>query len=147
MIRGYFRTGGNWRRPFVLARISIPSLGIVQEVEFLVDTGADGTFVAPTDANRMRIDPSRLPTGQSSAGVGGVTSTVQVPATLYLDNRQLTMNLRILIPQTAAQRFALARVPSLLGRDVLAHFALVIEQRTDRVLLLEPAEADALSFP
>ena len=35
-------------------------------------------------------------------------------------------------------------IPSLLGRDVLSHFALFLEERTGRVLLLEPHEADAL---
>lgn len=38
-------------------------------------------------------------------------------------------------------------IPSLLGRDVLARFALFFEERTGRVLLLEPSEADALELP
>ena len=37
-------------------------------------------------------------------------------------------------------------IPSLLGRDILSNFALFIEERTDKVLLLEPAEADALGL-
>jgi len=36
------------------------------------------------------------------------------------------------------------RIPSLLGRDILSHFALFVEERTNRVLLLEAHEADAL---
>ena len=36
------------------------------------------------------------------------------------------------------------RIPFLLGRDVLSHFALFLEERTNRVLLLEAYEADAL---
>lgn len=32
------------------------------------------------------------------------------------------------------------RIPSLLGRNILAHFTLVVEQRTGRILLLEPEE-------
>ena len=35
-------------------------------------------------------------------------------------------------------------IPSLLGRDILSHFALFLEERTNRVLLLEAHEADAL---
>ena len=37
-------------------------------------------------------------------------------------------------------------IPSLLGRDILTHFALFLEERTSGVLLLEPAEADALNL-
>ena len=35
-------------------------------------------------------------------------------------------------------------VPSLLGRDLLAHFALFMGEHTGRVLLLEPDEANQL---
>jgi hypothetical protein len=38
-------------------------------------------------------------------------------------------------------------IPSLLGGDVLSHFALFMEERTGRVLLLEPHEANALDIP
>ncbi len=35
-------------------------------------------------------------------------------------------------------------VPSLLGRDLLAHFALFMEEQTGHVLLLEPGEVNQL---
>lgn len=38
-------------------------------------------------------------------------------------------------------------MPSILGRDVLSRFALVMEERTNRVLLLEPEEADRVNWP
>jgi len=38
-------------------------------------------------------------------------------------------------------------IPSLLGRDVLAHFALFFEESTGRVLLLDPGEAQRLALP
>lgn len=38
-------------------------------------------------------------------------------------------------------------LPPLLGRDILSRFALFLEERTNRVFLLEPHEADALDFP
>src|SRR5919202_16117 len=67
-----------------------------------------------------------------------------------LGNRQLTVELLI---DTGSDRTVLApldamrlgidvgRLPSVLGRDVLSNFALFFEVRTQRVLLLEPAEA------
>ena len=49
--------------------------------------------------------------------------------------------LTIYIPKTPLP------IHSLFGRTVLSHFALFMEERTDRVLLLEPTEADALNLP
>ena len=40
-----------------------------------------------------------------------------------------------------------SRIPSLLGRDLLSYFALFIEERSHRVLLREPDEADAVVLP
>jgi len=60
-------------------------------------------------------------------------------AVLTLDTFSQTLMLPILeAPST------LFHIPSLLGRDILSHFALFMEERTSRVLLLEPQEADAL---
>jgi hypothetical protein len=53
--------------------------------------------------------------------------------------------LTILDPPPAPQ--PLLAIPSLLGRDVISCFALIVDQRTQRVLLLEPEEADALNLP
>ena len=76
-----------------------------------------------------------------------MTPTVLAGATLIVGPPTFNLTLRILAPATAAQRTALARIPSLLGRDVLSQFALFFEERTDRVLLLTPEEADLLNLP
>jgi hypothetical protein len=55
--------------------------------------------------------------------------------------------LRILAPASRNQQLALRTIPSLLGRDLLARFAVFLEERTNRVLLLDPQEADALTLP
>lgn len=52
--------------------------------------------------------------------------------------------LRVLAPQTRRQHQALRFIPSLLGRDILSHFALYIEEATNLVLLLEPEKAAAV---
>jgi len=71
---------------------------------------------------------------------------VAADAQMMLGHLTFALALRVLVPTIADQRQALTIMPSLLGRDVLAHFALFFEQRTGRVLLLEPAEADALDL-
>ena len=148
MITGYFRpTGPQNSSPYVDGSISIPSIGIIRmEVRFLIDTGADRTLLGDTDADRMLrdhvLDLEGLDEGLPSQGIGGVVATREVQATLGLDDFSISISLDILEP-TPGQP---PSVPSLLGRDVLSHFALLMEDRTNRVLLLEPHEADRLGL-
>jgi hypothetical protein len=145
MIRGRFE--GLRRRPFVTAHLALPSQQIAGEVSFLVDTGADSIVLAPTDALFLGIDTTVLEPGAPTTGVGGRTPTVQADALITLNNRAFKVLLRILAPQSRKQQQALSTIPSLLGRDLLARFALFLEERTNRVLLLDPQEADALTLP
>jgi len=147
MIRGRLIGIPGRLRPFVLAHLSLPSHHIAGDINFLVDTGADSTLLAPSDASLLAIDTTRLAQGPPSTGVGGSTPTVQATAVITLDQRNFNIGLRVLAPQTQAQRRALSRIPSLLGRDIISSFALVLEERTGRVLLLDPDEADALNLP
>jgi hypothetical protein len=141
VIRGYLRIDGSRARPFLLARLSIPAQRITGEVHFLVDTGADGTLLAPADAFLLGINIAALPPGPPSIGVGGRVPTVYAQANITLDTLTQTLPLRILAPRARPQRAAIAHIPSLLGRDVLADFALFFEERTSRVLLLTSEEA------
>lgn len=147
MIRGAFREEAGRRRPFVIAFLDIPSLQCSGDVAFLVDTGADATLLAPRDAARLGINPGLLPQGTPSTGVGGTTRTVYAEASITLGSLTYSLPLRILAPRTRGQRRSLRFIPSLLGRDILSHFTLFLEERTNRVLLLEPEEADALHLP
>ena len=116
-------------------------------MEFLVDTGADTTLLAPYDALALGIDATQLPPGTPTRGVGGTTPTVAVPATLILDGSTFPFTLRVLAPSTRQQRQTLASIPSLLGRDIISNFALFFEDRTGRVILLEPHEVNRLNLP
>jgi Aspartyl protease len=149
MIRGYFHARGLRRRPFVNAILSIPSFAQkTLDIRLLIDTGADRTVLAPNDAERLAqqfgIDLAKLPNGMPSTGVGGRTETRTIEVVLSLDTFVTTpFALTILEPPRGIS----LPIPSLLGRDILSSFALFLEERTDRVLLLEPGEADAITFP
>jgi hypothetical protein len=88
-----------------------------------------------------------LSPGPPSVGVGGLTRTFYAEAIITLDHLTYGHTIRILAPGGRLQQATLSRIPSLLGRDILAHFALFMEERTNRVLLLEPQEVDGLHFP
>jgi hypothetical protein len=148
MIRGYFANVGARRRPVIDAVFQFPTItDRTFRVRLLVDTGADRTILAPLDAARLRlelgIDITALAAGAPSRGVGGLWGTRTIEAALTLDTTSIPLTLSILEPPTGQS----SSIPSLLGRDVLSRFALFMEERTGRVLLLEPQEADAVSLP
>ena len=135
MIQGYLI--GPRRRPVVYGHFRFPALNNISlDVELLVDTGADRTMLSPQDAESIGIDITSLPLGAPGLGVGGQAPTRVIEAVLTIENFSTTLILPI--PETPHP------IPSLLGRDVLSHFALFMQERTQRVLLLEPLEADAL---
>jgi len=145
MIRGYFSTEIGRRRPFIDAIFQFPTIDNRSvEVPLLVDTGADRTILAPRDAlrlaRRFAIDLTSLPEGTPSTGVGGQADTRTIEAVLTLATFSTPLTLTILEPPPGP----LPPIPSLLGRDILSHYALFMEERTSRVLLLEPQEADDL---
>lgn len=103
MIRGQLIAMGGRRRPFVLAHIAIPSEGISDDVNLLLDTGADGTLLAPSDATRLRLNLVQLPADPPGTGVGGRVPTVSAQASLTLDSFTPQLPVRILAPSTPRQ--------------------------------------------
>src|ERR1700742_4021137 len=77
------RYGDTSGRPYYEGIIFIPSLKIHGQVSWLVDTGADNTVLAPTDALKMGVDYSKLTTTEVSLGVGGA-STDFIEAATFL---------------------------------------------------------------
>ena len=149
MLTGYFSSADDLPNPRAYLRgfVDVPAIGVVgMTVEFLIDTGADRSIIGNSDASRMvryfGVDLADLQDGSPGGGIGGIVATKTAEATLKIGGFSKDLRLDILAPSPDAH-FA---IPSLLGRDVLSHFALFIEERTDKVLLLEPAEADALGL-
>ena len=142
MIRGYFSPSG---RPYVDLLVSMPDLDIDEmEIPFAVDTGADRTLIGHWDAIRLSgrygIDLTRLPAGRRSLGIGGLISTRQTRVSMTIGSFHIDRDIPVIEPIPGR----IVGLPSLLGLDILSHFALFMEERTNRVLLLEPAEADSL---
>jgi hypothetical protein len=95
------------------------------EVSFLIDTGADGTLLTPTDAIRLGADCQRLESAGRAMGIGGPVTVYRAQGVLGLiDGTQLhlfALDLSIL-PQSP--EYQDEGVTSLLGRDVLGRVAL-----------------------
>ncbi|MXX52701.1 MAG: hypothetical protein F4Z35_01735 [Dehalococcoidia bacterium] len=125
--------------------INMPDLGIYgMNVSFAVDTGASRTIIGHRDALSLSgahgVDLAKLPTGRQSLGIGGLASLRQTRVSMRIGSFNVDQDIPILEPIPGR----IVGLPSLLGRDILSHFALLMEERTSRVLLLEPAEADSL---
>ncbi len=136
MIRGYFRSVGGRNRPFVRCLVHFPGAPNARVIapEFLIDTGADRSLLSPRDAIGVGLDFSILSLGPTSRGVGGETPTLLVEAMIYVEG--YTIPHMLSIPE--AQR----PIPSVLGRDFIANFALFMEERTGRVLLLDETDVE-----
>ena len=150
MLAGYFSILED-RLPnppaYLSVLVDIPAAGVAgMQVEFLIDTGADRSIIGDFDASRMvedyGADLTNLRGGRPTRGLGGFISTLAAESTLEIDDFSKDIRLDILAPSPETY----LGVPSLLGRDVLSQFALFIEERTNKVLLLEPSEADALGL-
>jgi hypothetical protein len=116
------------------------------EVPLLVDTGADRTILSHFDAIRLMVevgvDLASLPLDEPIFGIGGKAENRVTEAVIEMGTLSTIFTLSILEPS-----LPLLPIPSVLGRDVLSRFALFMEERTSRVFLLEPQEADALNLP
>jgi hypothetical protein len=147
LIAGWLAPAPGGDVPVVSGDVHIASLGIHGEVTFLIDTGTGATVLAPAGSRALGIDLTALTSDRALRGVGGAVPAVALPAVLAFGVRTLELRLRILTPRSEAEQHATLRLPNVLGRDVLSQFALFMEARTRRVLLLDPAEADLVRYP
>jgi hypothetical protein len=104
------------------------------EERFLVDPGADATVFAAGFAQRLGLPQAAHPAGVGLAGVGGRQAYVLIRTTL-------TFRAEDGSPARFQASFAsftdlAAADMSILGRDVLDHFDLIMSRRRDEVLLL-----------
>ena len=150
MTTGYFQTDGAYRKPYIDIEVSFPDLGNRSiAIAFLIDTGADSTILSSDILvyirNEMGIEFFDLPvSGTPISGVGGYVRTRTIRATLTIGSYSTTMPVHIMEPPSGAPPMA---KPSLLGMDILQDFALFVESRSDRVMLLDAAQTEGIAFP
>ncbi len=149
MTTGYFQTDSAYRKPYIDIEVSFPDAGNRSLVTaFLIDTGADSTMLSfdilVYIRNELGIDFFDLPVSEKPiSGVGGYVRTRTIRATLTIGNYSTTMPVPIMEPPSGT----LVAMPSLLGMDILQDFALFVESRSDRVMLLDAAQTEGIAFP
>ena len=107
-------------RPYVDCLLELPRLGVIADITFLVDTGADSTYWHPRDGVDASIPFGLLQGSSTSRGIGGTASYFPEPAVLVFTDEATRqdygyqININIAKPDDVSDR-----IPSLLGRDVI----------------------------
>ena len=97
----YLARPAGYPAPFLQAVVELPRLGLSNEVDFPLDTGADNTVLNPFDILNLNLDRIRLhPPDARSRGIGGQLDYHTEPANLhFLDGQTIITwhceNLRI----------------------------------------------------
>lgn len=141
-IRGYF---GQFEAPYINTLI-IVRRKIVDEVRFLVDTGAYDTVMSEKDAKRLKIDYSTLPKREEGLlGIGGITESYLLKAANILfpieDGNFLEWEIDLPVMRHQVKNEEIEErikwIPSLLGRDFLNKFTLIVSKQKDVVLITD----------
>lgn len=127
------RFGNTSGRPYIEGRLAIPRLGVRADFSFVIDTGADHTFVMPGDGVTMGLDYRALtPTTVPSLGAGGpITSFTERAWVAFSDGSTLygySLDVAIL-----EYRSDMLQVPTLLGRDILHRWRMSYDYSNGRI--------------
>ncbi|HEV3256360.1 MAG TPA: retropepsin-like aspartic protease [Gemmataceae bacterium] len=112
------------------------SHGTLLQDLFLIDTGADRTVLSAFFAGRLNLPVNPSPPGYGLVGISGETAFVLINTALQFirtDGGPARVN-----GQFAAFLDTRATDYSVLGRDVLNNFDVIVSRRRNEVLLLAP---------
>ena len=146
MLSGTFRAArrpGVPRSPHLVGTLRIPGLAVVQDISFLVDTGADFTALFPADGLVAGISYNALSPSSDAVGIGGTAQTFDAEAIVTFRNGSVwygySITLKIFPPEKE-----ISSLPSILGRDILNRMVMHYAPSTSR-LEFEVVDADFVS--
>jgi predicted aspartyl protease len=119
------------RRPVINGEIRAAN-GSWEKSEFLVDTGADRTVFSAATVARLGLQP--FPMHEGLSGVGGMASAVIIDTQMRLTREDAGKV--VFRGQYAAVTELAALDISVLGRDIIGLFAVIVDQLHDVVCLL-----------
>lgn len=132
MIRGYFDDEG---RPVLRAHVRVLGPGAEGGVEFLVSTGSPATILSPRDADYLRIrygDQGGDGEAAFTDQMGQTMAVKKIPVAITLNagEREHRLETDLIVPRPEAMDRA---QPSVLGRDILRHMDMVMDQMGGRL--------------
>ena len=140
------RFGSTSGRPYLEGRLHLYEHGIVGDVSFLVDTGADKTVLMPGDGLRLDVDYSRLAEPVDLRGIGGeITGHVENAVLVFDDGERLcAFQAEIVV---AEEDGVTVDVPSLLGRDVIDRLRMTYDKSTDALEFVPVSGFTSIPLP
>jgi hypothetical protein len=136
-IRGFFKHDA----PFVNAHLFSPSLKIDSNIEFLIDTGASRTVLLDRDIHILGIDVTHLKKHETDlCGIGGCVATFLIEDSVLVfksDQGEIAIEIPVFVTAHSLdqkdpfERSRIFRMPSILGRDVINLFKLVLSLKED----------------
>ena len=142
-LSGWFE--GETGEPRIDAEVTLPDLGAAGNIPFLLDTGADTTFLMADDADQMGIDFGNLTLSpRLGSGVGGYIRIYHADASITFADREnlYVYRAELAIAEPGEHNRGL---PSLLGRDILNRWRLrydapanALEAQVDSADLIVP---------
>jgi len=130
---GHYRIHEGAFRPFITAYIRVEH-GKWNKCSFLVDTGADITFLHYRNIETLGIDTSQISVKDDVGGIGGYgVPYFQYPTDLKLvsaeGNAIFSGDINIFLDPHAASF-------PILGRDVLDQFTIIFDRAKKQILLI-----------
>lgn len=125
MLEGRFARGSG--APYIQAHVSFPRLRLGGVLWFLIDTGADATLLMPADSRKLRVDFRLLTNLTASQGIGGTARGYRETAVLSFSDRRYYVYSYLIKIEIAAPLAHNMRLPSLLGRDILRQWRLMVD--------------------
>lgn len=122
-------------RPLLRAKVREADGRSVSE-DFLIDTGADRTVFSASLLDRLRVSTRSAPPDLSLSGIGGTSAFVLLSAVIEF-TRDDGGPVRVR-GEFAAFTDPAATDLSVLGRDVLDNFDLLVSRRRNQILLIAP---------
>jgi hypothetical protein len=137
-IRGYFNADGS---PFVDVIVFRRKAGLARRISFLIDTGTPRTVISERDADKLGVTHTDMEKMNADMlGIGGFTQIFKLTGLTFSfitecgehqrEIDEVLVNKHDHLPD----RFK-KQIPSLLGRDVMGQYALVLDGRAEVVLL------------
>jgi hypothetical protein len=139
-IRGFFRKEDN--AAYVIATFLSKELNIHSPVRFLIDTGASRTIISDMDAIKLGIDHSLLQRFKAgTAGIGGVVDTYFIQNVKLIFKTQEGAHVEkmeeIFVLKHKIRDERIKRIPSLLRRDILNRYQLLLDRRSNKVIITD----------
>ena len=145
-IYGYFDERYEPPAPFIRTTLISRTLKLEHAIELHIDTGAAASILLDKDVKRLKIDISKLRTAERDLiGIGGMLKTQIIEDAILIfrsaDGSPTIEKLRLLVGThdssklSLKEREAILKLPSLLGRDVIYRFKLMIDELRNQIYL------------